>query len=101
MKKNFKLQLENKQPDRVIDSVKNELRKYLKRERKKKLPEDAVFWDFECRFGKDESSAKNLTANEIITSLDMARQENWEACYIEIMAKASFKAKSEDAQSED
>ncbi len=96
MKKNFKLQQENKQPDRVIDAIKNELRKYLKRERKKKLPEDAVFWDFECRFGKDESSAQSLTANEIITSLDLARQENWEACYVEIMAKASFKDKVED-----
>ncbi|MEA2111178.1 MAG: DUF6172 family protein [Campylobacterota bacterium] len=92
MKKVFKLQLENKKPDRVIDSIKNEIRKYLKRERKKKLPEDAVFWDFDCRFGAEQSSAKSVTANEVITSLDIARQENWEACYVEIIAKASFKA---------
>ncbi len=95
MKKNFKLQQENKHPDRVIDSIKNELRKYFKRERKKKLPEDAVFWDFECRFGRDESSAKGVSASEIISSLDGARQENWDSCYVEILSKASFKKEQE------
>ena len=42
MKKVFKLQVENRNPERQLEAVKNEIRKYMKRERKKKLPEDAI-----------------------------------------------------------
>ena len=91
MKKIFKLQVENKKPERQLESIKNEVRKYLKRERKKKLPEDAIYWDFECRFGKDSSSAKSVTASEITVALDSAHSEAWSECYVEIVAKASMK----------
>lgn len=91
MKKIFPLQVANKHPDRVIEGIKNEVRKYLKRERSKKLPEDAKFWEFTCSFGASEQDAKAVTVAEIITSLDGAREQNLRACYIEIIAKPSFK----------
>ncbi len=93
MKKVFPLQQENKHPDRVIEAIKNEIRKYLKRERKKKLPEDAIFWDFDCRFGQTRDDARSVKSSEVITSLDKAKEANWEACYVEITARASFKEK--------
>ena len=99
MKKIFQLQVENKHPDRVIDGIKNEVRKYLKRERSKRLPEDAKFWEFTCSFGTNEQDAKVVTAAEIITSLDSAREQNLVVCYIEITAKPAFK-KGETATKE-
>jgi len=94
LKKIFQLQEKNKKPDRTLDSIKNEIRKYFKRERGKRLPEDAIFWEFECRFGKDEASAQTLLANEIIKALNTAREEEWQSCYIEIISKPSDKKKS-------
>lgn len=91
MKKVFKLQQENKNPERQLDAVKNEIRKYMKRERKKKLPEDAIFWDFDCRFGQSSDDAESLSASEIITALNKAHEATWNECYVEIIAKASMK----------
>ena len=89
MKKVFKLQLENKNPERQLEAVKNEIRKYMKRERKKKLPEDAIYWDFDCRFGQNSELAESLTASEIITALDRANEAVCVEWYVEIIAKAS------------
>ncbi len=91
MKKVFKLQVENRNPERQLEAVKNEIRKYMKRERKKKLPEDALYWDFDCRFGANSETAEAVTASEIITALDKALADNASECYVEILAKASMK----------
>jgi len=91
LKKIFKLTAENKKPERVLDSIKYDIRRYLKRERKKKLPEDATFWDFECAFGKSSDDKQEVSASEITNALDKASEESWEACYIEIIAKAVTK----------
>lgn len=100
MKKIFHLQQENKNPERVLDSVKHEIRKYLKRERSKKLPEKAVFWDFDCRFGQNSDEAEGLTTSEIIAALDKAKDAGWGQCYVEIIAKASCKAKAGSGEEE-
>ena len=94
LKKIFELQAANKKPERVSDSIKNELRKYLKRERKKSLPEDAQFWEFECRFGQTSDTAERLNASELIKALDRAYDAAWERCYIEIISKPSSKNKT-------
>lgn len=100
MKKIFKLQVENKNPDRQLEAVKNEIRKYLKRERKKKLPENAVYWDFDCRFGQTEEQAEPLNASMIIGALDKAHESSWTACYVEIIAKASMKKEMKSGEEE-
>ncbi len=100
MKKIFELHAANKKPERVCDSIKNELRKYLKRERKKKLPEDALFWEFECRFGQTIETAESLKASELIKALDKAYEVSWEKCYIEIISKPSSKSKTASDRSE-
>lgn len=93
LKKIFELQAANKKPERVSDSIKNELRKYLKRERKKKLPEDAIFWEFECRFGQTSDTAESLHVSELIKAVDKAYEASWDKCYIEIISKPSSKSK--------
>ena len=58
MKKTFQLRPEGKHPDRVLDATKHEIRKYLKRERRRDLPEGVDFWDFDCKFGLTQDSAE-------------------------------------------
>ncbi len=100
MKKIFKLQQENKNPDRLLEAVKNEIRKYLKRERNKKLPEDAIYWEFDCRFGRSSEEAEDLSASEIIAALDRANEAAWNECYVEIIAKASMKKETPSEEDE-
>jgi hypothetical protein len=60
MRKTYPLRPEGKHPDRVLDAVKHDIRKYMKRERRRDLPEGAHFWDFDCRFGADQDSAQTV-----------------------------------------
>src|SRR3989338_7099185 len=57
MRKTFQLHVEGKNRDRVLDAVKHEIRKYIKRERRRDLPEGADFWDFDCQFGRTKEDA--------------------------------------------
>jgi hypothetical protein len=92
MKKTFALTHEKKAPARLVDAIKNELKKYLKRERAKVLPNDVDFWDFACRFGADEASAKPLHLAEMNAALDQAEATGWTSCYIEIIAKPGHRS---------
>jgi len=96
LKKVFKLTQENKHPDRVLDSIKYDIRRYLRRERGKKLPKDAIFWEFDCNFGKNSDEAESINVSAITESLDKAKEEGWEAFYIEIISKPSDKVKKKD-----
>ena len=70
MRKTFALQLEGRHPDRVLDAVKHEIRKYQRRERRRALPEGMDFWDFDCRIGADSASAAAIHPAELIGALD-------------------------------
>lgn len=93
MKKIFKLQADNKTPERVLDSIKYDIRRYFKRERSKKLPKDTTFWDFECFFGKSSTDKEPIQSSQIISAIDKASEEKWEQFYIEILSKAVTKEK--------
>jgi hypothetical protein len=93
MKKTFPLEMPNHKPPRVIEGIKAEIRKYLKRERRKPLPEGPDFWDFDCRTGKDAESAEPIHVSEITKPIDTASQENWPAIHIEILAKQGHRTK--------
>jgi hypothetical protein len=93
MKKNFPLTAANKKPDRVIEAVKAEVNKYLARERRKTLPENVDYWDFDCKVGVDASSAKTVHVKEISKSIDEVAKKKVETVYIEIFAKSGVRAK--------
>ena len=57
MKKTFPLTHPKKKPERLVDSIRAEVNKYLKRERKKTLPEGVDFWDFDCKVGSSSEKA--------------------------------------------
>lgn len=87
MRKSFPLEVPNRKPPRVIEAIKNEVRKYLKRERAKKLPQGADFWGFDCRVGRADSDAEVVHEAEINQKIDLATSENWGTVYVEIFAK--------------
>lgn len=87
MRKTFKLQIEGKHPDRVLDAIKHELRKYLTRQRRVPLPAGVDYWDFDCKFGASEENAQVVHLAEVIGRLDAAAKQGAEQCFVEILAK--------------
>lgn len=92
MRKTFPLTDPRHEPPRVVASIKNDVRKYLKRERGKKLPEGADFWDFDCRVGKAEPGTVTHVA-DLTKAIDAASEQDWPAVYIEILAKPATRSR--------
>lgn len=101
MKKTFQLIVANKKKDRQVESIKNEVRKYIKRERSKKLPEGFNYWSFDCKFGKTENEASEIRFVDIIKSIDIAASENLENFYLELVARADIKSPKEIKQNDE
>lgn len=93
MRKSFPLEKPGLKPARVVESIKRDIRKYLKRERRKTLPEGVDFWDFACRVGPDKTAAKLAHVAELNAAVDLASQEDWGAVYIEILAKPGHRTR--------
>ncbi len=87
MKKTFKLSHEKIKLPRLVDAIKHEVNKYLKRERRRQLPEDADYWDFDCKFGVDEASAEVVHVSEINKRISWAESEKLESFYLEVLVK--------------
>ena len=98
MRKTFQLRPEGKNPDRVLDAVKHEIRKYIKRERRRELPEGVDFWDFDCRFGTSEATAAVVHLAELTALIDAVAKAAGPQFYVEVLAKHGHrKAKAEPA----
>lgn len=91
MKKTFKINIEGKNRDRVLEAVKHEIRKYMKRERNKALPEGVDFWDFDCRFGLSPEAAAGVHVANITALIDAAAQDGADAFYLELIAKPGIR----------
>lgn len=87
MKKVFPLTSPTHQPARVVEQIKADIRKYLKRERKKKLTDGVDFWDFDCKVGNGEAAPETKHVEEIIPAIDQAAAAQIPSIYIEILAK--------------
>ena len=87
MKKTFKLNIEGKNRDRVLDAVKHDIRKYVKRQRRVPLPEGVDFWDFDCRFGASEEAAEVVHFATVLPLVDAAAREGADSFYLELLAR--------------
>jgi hypothetical protein len=87
MKKNFPLQIEGKNADRVLEAVKHEIRKYFKRERNRALPKEVDFWDFDCKVGLTAESAELVKVSAVIEGVDALAKEGAAFVYVEILSK--------------
>lgn len=93
MKKTFSLTHEKINTARLIDSIKHDVKKYLKRERNKQLPDGADFWDFDCKYGHSEDKAEEIHVSALNKSIDDAVQHELESFYLEILAKPAKRTK--------
>ena len=87
MRKTFQLHVEGKDRDRVLDAVKHEIRKYIKRERRRDLPEGADFWDFDCQFGRTKEDAAVAHLSALTGLINGVASEGGAQFYVEILAK--------------
>jgi hypothetical protein len=91
MRKTFLLQVDGKNQDRVLDAVKHEIRKYIKRERRRDLPEGADFWDFDCRFGVSKEAAEVVHLSALTERINGVAAAGGAAFYVEILAKPGIR----------
>ncbi len=92
MRKTYPLHIEGKNPDRVLDATKHDIRKYLKRERRRDLPEGMDFWDFDCKFGATEETAQYAHLATITELIDAVVRDGGKQFYVEIIARAAKRA---------
>ncbi len=88
MKKTFKLDHPKIKVPRVVDSVKHEIRTFLKKERKNPLPSGATYWGFDCKFGQSEETAVEVHLSSLMKNIDDLVENNIMTIYVEITPKA-------------
>jgi len=91
MKKTFELTHPKIKLARRVDAVKHEVKKYIKRERNKTLPNDADFWDFDCKFGLTEETSEVIHLSEINKKIDNVVAQDKTSFYLEILAKSGYR----------
>ena len=69
MKKTFITTHKKIKTARLFEGFKHEISKYLKRERRKTLPDGYDYWDFNCRFGKDAEHSEAIHVSAINKSI--------------------------------
>lgn len=98
MRKTYPLIIEGKNRDRVLDAVKHDIRKYVKRQRRVALPAGVDYWDFDCKFGLSADSAEPIHFGNLIKQIDTVAQEGAAAFYVELLAKSGHrKARAVDS----
>lgn len=86
MKKTFPLHATGKDDARVRDKIRHEVSKYVRRERKKELPEGYDRWEFNCRAGASAATAEARSLPEIASLVDRVAETGAAEIYLEIIA---------------
>jgi len=100
MKKTFQLSHPKINLARLIESIKFEAKKYIKRERNKKMPKDVDFWDFDCKYGDDEAQAQTIHLSAINKYIDQAEARQLSSFYLEILVKPGYRSKKAEQEQE-
>ena len=98
MRKTFFLSHPKIKRPRLIEAIKHEVKKYIKRERNKKLPEGVDFWDFDCKYGADAENAAVIHLSAINKCIDTAEAQQLESFYLEILVKPDHRTKKIKAE---
>ncbi len=96
MKKTFQLKHPKIKVARLLDNVRRDVKKYLKRERNKELPEGVDFWDFDCKFGATVDEAQTIHVSEIGKHIDTVETQQLSSFYLEILAKPATRTSKPD-----
>jgi hypothetical protein len=98
VRKTYPLNIEGKNRDRLLDASKHDIRKYVKRERSRPLPEGVDYWDFDCKFGSNEATAAPVHFATLMGLIDAVEKEGGEQFYVEVVTKHGLRtAKPRDA----
>lgn len=97
MKKTYNLIHPKIKVPRVVDSIKHDVKKYLKKERRKVLPSGAIYWDFDCKFGQSEESSVEVRVSSLNKKIDEQVANNIMDIYIEITPKAAKGSERSDS----
>lgn len=89
MKKTFPLHAPAHDDRRVVEAIVHDVRKYLKRERRKALPAGFDQWDFNCRVGPNAETAATVAVREVIAVIATIALSGAGAVYVEILALAA------------
>jgi len=100
MKKTFQLTIEGKNRDRVLEATKHEIRQYIKRERRKALPDGVDFWDFDCKFGTSADNAQGVHFATLTALIDAVATDGGDAFYLELLAKPGHRTARATPESE-
>lgn len=102
MKKTFNITHPKIKLARLFEGVKHDVKKYLKRERNKKLPAGVDFWDFDCKYGITEAESEVVHLTALNKHIDEAEKLGLTSFYIEIIVKEGFRSvKSIEEDDED
>lgn len=95
MKKTFPLTHPKIKPERLVESIRAEVNKYLKRERKKKLADGVDFWDFDCKVGISADLAEPVHVSALSKQIGQTLESGSETCYVEILSKPGKRMKKD------
>ncbi len=98
MKKTFELTHAKIKPARLVEAARHDVKKYLKRERNKALPEGVDYWDFDCKFGPTEEEAEVVHVGDIGKRITEAQEQQLTSFYIEILAKEGHRRKKQEPE---
>lgn len=93
MKKTFALTHPKLNLARLVEAIKFEVKKYIKRERNKKLPEGVDYWDFDCKYGHSEATAQTIHISTINKCIDEAESLELNSFYLEVLVKPGYRSK--------
>ncbi len=86
MKKTFPLQKPGVADQRVIETIKRDVRRYVNRERAKAPPAEFDGWEFRCKVGPGADTAEPRVLKEISAAIDAIAATGAEAVFIELQA---------------
>ncbi|TSA33409.1 MAG: hypothetical protein D4R65_07895 [Verrucomicrobiaceae bacterium] len=101
MKKTFLLRVPDKEDVRVVEAIKVTVAKYVKRERRKTLPDGVDFWDFRCKVGLDSQTAAGTHLTGVPKAIDAVALAGGDEVYVEVLACPEHRAKKPPYQREE
>lgn len=88
MKKTYQLVHPKIKAPRIVDSIKHDIKKFLKKERSNQLPSGTKYWSFDCKLGQSEEMATVVSQLELMSSLDEMVEAKAKSIYVEMTTKA-------------
>jgi len=88
MKKTYNLVHAKIKAPRIVDSIKHDIKKNLKKERNQTLPSGFKFWEFDCKLGQTEETASQIPLLELTKSIDDLLENKAKTIYVEMLPKA-------------